>query len=84
MTSDNASPIRLTKVDKLMRPQHHHLREEDKCCFIREYTAGERYTFSPTNDLISNFKKDMDRHDKLEWRYKGIASRRLPKPLGKP
>jgi hypothetical protein len=42
----------------------------DVCAFFGDYTANEGYAGSPTNSLILNFKKKMDKSGKPEWRYK--------------
>ncbi len=42
-----------------------------------EYTARKGYQYSVTNQLISNFKKKMDRMGKPDWRYKGEAIREV-------
>ena len=73
MTSDGIFPPRLTKVDALIRPNHWRLTDADDCYFIGEYTASQGYSYSPTNHLISNFKKTMDRRGKPEWHYKDQA-----------
>ena len=74
MTSDGIFPPRLTKVDALIRQdQIRHLTDADDCYFIGEYTASQGYSYSPTNHLISNFKKTMDRCERPEWRYKDQA-----------
>ena len=44
--------------------------------FLGEYTARQGYTYSPTNDLILNFKKPPDRRGRPEWRYKEQAIQR--------
>ena len=73
MTSDSTFPRRFTKIDDLTRPDHWYLAKDDACYFIGEYTARQPYSFSVTNQLISNFKKTMDRRGRPEWRYKGQA-----------
>ena len=73
MTSDVAFPSRFTKIDGLTRPDHYWLVEDDRCFFLGEYTARHGYAYSPTNNLILNFKKTLDRRDRPEWRYKGAA-----------
>ena len=75
MTSDETFPQRLTQIDELMLPDHVYLDDEDTCYFLGEYTARQGYGYSATNQLIFNFKKPMDRRDRPEWRYKGIAIR---------
>jgi len=75
MTSGSTFPQRLTKIDDLTRPDHSYLTADDECYFLGEYTARKGFAFSPTNNLVLNFKKKMDRRGRPEWRYKGIAIR---------
>lgn len=70
-------PQRLSIVDNLTRPDHCHLDEGDYCYYIGEYTARRGFSFSPTNQLIYNFKKKPDRRDRPEWRYKLDAIREI-------
>ena len=70
MTSGNTLPNRPTRIDKLTLPDHPHLTQGDECYFFGEYTARGGYAYSHTNNLISNFKKGMDRRNRFEWRYK--------------
>jgi predicted amidophosphoribosyltransferase len=65
--------VKLTKVDDLIRPQHHYLEADDKCFFLREYTAGKGYSYGQTNSIISNLKKEMDRRGRSEWIWKERA-----------
>ncbi len=74
-TSRGHFPRRATAVDELTRPDHYYLDEDDRCAFIGEYTARAGYQHSETNRLILNLKKGMDRRDKRDWRYKGMAIR---------
>ena len=73
MTSDVPLPDRFTKIDELTRPDHSWLSDGDRCYFLGEYTARQGYAYSPTNDLILNFKKPLDRRQRPEWRYKEMA-----------
>lgn len=73
MTSSAIFPNRLTKVDDLTRRDHAYLTAVDACYFIGEYTARQGYSYSPTNDLILNFKKSVDRRHRPEWQYKERA-----------
>lgn len=50
-------PIRLSKIDDATREAHTRLREDDQCLYLREKTSHRDYTFSDTNNLISNLKK---------------------------
>lgn len=49
-------PEKLWRIDESTVGEHFSLREADQCYYIWEYTAGKRYDFSPTNQLISNLK----------------------------
>ncbi|SOD42414.1 hypothetical protein [Nitrosovibrio sp. Nv4] len=64
---------RIIEVDDLIRRDHHYLLPGDKCYFHGEYTAGEGFAYSETNQLIINFKKEVDRKGRPEWRYKEQA-----------
>ena len=78
MTSESTFPTRLTEIDHLTREDHWYLRDTDRCYFFGEYTARQGYACSPTNDLILNFKKSMDRRNKpAEWQYKNRAIERV-------
>lgn len=68
-------PSRLTMVGELERQDHYYLPAEARCYFWGEYTPylqteGKGWNFSATNQLISNFKKKMDRAGLPDWRYK--------------
>lgn len=52
-----AEPIRLSQIDDSTRGDHHHLAADDTCLYLYEYTSGRDYSFSATNNLISNLKK---------------------------
>ena len=82
MTSDAAFPRRFSKVDELAQPDHSYLSENDICYFIGEYTARKWYAYSDTNNLISNFKKEMDREGKPEWWHKGMAIQQIATTFG--
>ena len=73
MTSGSTFPNRLTSIDDLTLPDHRYLSDSDDCYFIGEYTARTGYAYSPTNSLILNFKKPMDRHGRPEWHHKELA-----------
>ena len=73
MTSASTFPRRLTKVDDLTRGDHYHLTGDDDCYFLGEYSARKGFAFSPSNGLILNFKKKMDRRGRPEWAYKTKA-----------
>ena len=73
MTSENIFPRHFSRIDDLTRPDHYYLTEADECYFLGEYTAGAGFSYSSTNDVIFNFKKEMDRRGLPEWPYKGRA-----------
>lgn len=78
MTSSNTFPNKWTKIDELLRRDHRHLTEQDRCYFLGKYTAGAGFEYSPINSVISNFKKSMDRKDRPEeWRHKERATLEL-------
>jgi hypothetical protein len=49
-------PEKLWKIDESTISEHFSLDGDDRCYYIWEYTAGKRYDFSPTNQLITNLK----------------------------
>ena len=49
-------PQRLLQIDETTVGDHFSLAASDVCFCVWEYTAGRRYDFSPTNQLISNLK----------------------------
>ena len=49
--------IRLTAIDASNIGLHARLTADDRCYFLFEYTSGQGYDFSATNNLISNLKK---------------------------
>jgi hypothetical protein len=49
--------IRLTAIDESNIGLHARLTAEDKCFFLFEYTSGQGYDCSATNNLIANLKK---------------------------
>lgn len=75
-------PARLQLVGDLERRDHFHLPEHAQCYFWGEYTPyehtqGKKWNFSPTNQLIANFKKKMDRRGFPDWQYKIQAIQRV-------
>ena len=49
-------PQRLLQIDETTVGEHFSLAATDYCYYVWEYTAGQRFDFSPTNQLISNLK----------------------------
>ena len=70
--SQSSLPRWLTKVDAAA-PDHWYLTASDDCYFLGEYTAGTGYQGSPTNQLIFNLKKSVDRRGLRDWHYKDRA-----------
>jgi hypothetical protein len=69
--STGAAPLRLLRITELEARDHWHLDiPGDEVYFHGDYTARGGFACSPTNQLIANFKKKMDRRGKPEWRYK--------------
>jgi hypothetical protein len=46
----------MLQIDETTVGDHFSLAASDICFYVWEYTAGQRYDFSPTNQLISNLK----------------------------
>lgn len=46
----------MLQIDETTVGEHFDLETGDHCLYVWEYTAGQRYDFSPTNQLISNLK----------------------------
>lgn len=81
-------PPRLTIIGDLERPDHFHLPADARCYFWGEYTPyehtnGKKWDYSPTNQLIANFKKRMDRRGQLDWQYKTQAIQRVAQQFGR-
>lgn len=72
---------RLTEIDDLTRPDHSFLEPTDRCYYMGEYTARAGFSASPTNDLIQNLKKPMDRKGRTEWKWKAWAIGTIAKDL---
>lgn len=68
-----ADPIRLIRIDESNIGAHFHLRPDDECYFLFEYTSGLDYSFSATNSLISNLKKKPTQSGKHGYHYKARA-----------
>lgn len=65
--------MRLSAIDPSNWQDHAHIGPEDACFYLREYTSGQTYKFSDTNQLIQNLKKSPSRRGRAEWRYKAEA-----------
>jgi hypothetical protein len=68
----------LRRIDDQSRPDHTRLSPDDDCLYLYEYTSGKNYSFSTTNNLISNLKK---KPGAPGYQYKlrdiGVAARAL-------
>ena len=67
----------LQTVDDLIRPEYSFLDENDECFFFRERTSGEKYDYSETNQLISNFKIRPELRRTNRWYYKNQAIKKI-------
>lgn len=75
-TSDDSWTGRLRTIGELERPDHWHLEEGDSCVFFGEYTPGENWGHSSTNQLILNLKKKPSRaRGTPQWPHKMRAIR---------
>lgn len=77
MTSSGRTslPSRLTAIDETTRGDHHYLTESDKCYCFGEYFADQGYGYSPTNQLIFNYKcKPTEKRARLYWKRQAIAT----------
>lgn len=62
---------KLTQIDDLTRGDHWHLETTDSCFYFAEYTAHEGPSYSPCNNLITNFKhRTRFRNNQTVWGYK--------------
>jgi predicted amidophosphoribosyltransferase len=64
------STPRFLKIDDQNRGDHPHLIANDECYFLYEYTSRRNYTFSSTNQLISNLKKKPSQTSANAYKYK--------------
>lgn len=65
--------IRLSLIDESNRHEHSHLTADDTCYYLFEYTSHRGYSFSATNQLISNLKKKPSTVGQQGYHYKGRA-----------
>lgn len=49
--------VRFRKIDESIIGDHYHLREDDQCLYLLEFTSRQGYGFSKANQLIANLKK---------------------------
>jgi hypothetical protein len=65
--------LKFTRIDQLYLPEHHFLRPDDDCYFLREYTAGKGFAGGQTNSIVTNLKKSPFKRGMPEWRHKEQA-----------
>lgn len=65
--------VRLSLIDDSSRGDHYHLTANDTCYYLYEYTSHRDYSFSATNQLISNLKKKPSQAEQPHYWYKGQA-----------
>ena len=65
--------MKFTRIDQLYLPEHHFLRPDDDCYFLREYTAGKGFAGGQTNSIVTNLKKSPLKRGMPEWRHKEQA-----------
>lgn len=80
-TSDVSWSRNFRKIGDLERPDHYHLRGDDECLFLGEYTARENHNFSRTNQIILNLKKSPLVRGTPQWKYKLKAIREVGSTL---
>lgn len=49
--------VRFRTIDESIVGDHYHLREDDVCLYLLEFTSRQGYSFSKANQLIANLKK---------------------------
>jgi hypothetical protein len=85
-------PQRLLQIDETTVGEHFSLVASDFCYYVWEYTAGQRYDFSPTNQLIANLKIKLtqiavnprrDRHKQQAISHSAAALRSLIQRMGR-
>jgi predicted amidophosphoribosyltransferase len=66
-------PERPTRIDALLLADYPFLTAHDECYCLREYRPRVGYSYSATNNFISNLKKQAVRHGRPDWHYKEEA-----------
>lgn len=70
---NDSMPVRLTKIDDLIRAHHRHLDPDDDCYYWGEYQVRGGYRSGPTNQLIRNLKILPTERNASRLVYKGRA-----------
>jgi hypothetical protein len=74
--------IRLSLIDESNHDAHFHLTADDNCYYLFEYTSHRDYSFSTTNNLISNLKKKPSQAGQPGFHYKARAIATCGQSLG--
>jgi len=64
---------RFSEIDETNIGDHSYLEIGDRCLYLYEYTAGRNYSYSQTNNLISNLKKKPSQAGRPGYHYKRLA-----------
>ena len=73
--SESTYPPLLKRIDELLIGHHPFLQANDEIYCLGEYANGKQANFSPMNQLIFNYKKDLKWEGKAGWGYKETAIR---------
>jgi hypothetical protein len=65
--------FRFIRIDDALRADHYYLTTADECYCLGDYHPHSGYQAGSINNLISNFKKPVDRRGRPEYRYKEQA-----------
>lgn len=76
-TLDGSWSPQIRKISDLERGDHWYLTAEDECFFFGEYTARAGYSYSSTNQIISNIKKKPNLQGTPQWQHKVRDMRRV-------
>ncbi|ADU99444.1 hypothetical protein [Alicycliphilus denitrificans] len=80
--SGNTSAFRVIRIDGSILAEHYYLAPDDECYCLGEYQPGGGYGAGPVNNLISNFKKSVDRKGRSEYVYKERAIAQVASYVG--
>jgi hypothetical protein len=71
--SENTSAFRVIRIDDALRHDHPYLTAEDECFCLGEYQPRAGFNAGPVNNLISNYKKSVDKRGRPEYIHKERA-----------
>lgn len=67
--------VRFRQIDESNIGDHYHLRPDEVCLYLLEFTSRQGYSFSKTNQLITNLKKKPTASvAQLEYKEQAIQS----------